>query len=123
MKILVIDDDPIVTKVTQARLQSAGYDVVTRNRPLGTAFVIANEKPDVLLLDLNMPMLSGETLAALVSSHQQTARLRIVFHSDLPRDQLAAKAREARVAGFVRKTDNDDEFIADLRAVLKGGSR
>lgn len=122
MKILVIDDDPLTTKIIKARLESAGYDVVTRNQPLGTAFVLAQEKPDVLLLDLNMPMLDGEVLAKLVKTHNVNRRLRIIFHSDLPSVELAKRAKTAKVAGFVCKTADDGEFINRLNEVLKAAS-
>ncbi len=119
MKVLVIDSDPTATETAKTRLETAGYVVVTRNRSLGTAFAIADEKPDVLLINLNMPMLSGEVLAGLVKSHDHDARLRIIFHSDIPASQLAARAKQARVAGYVCKTGNDAEFIARFKEVLR----
>jgi CheY-like chemotaxis protein len=119
MKVLVIDDDPIATKIVKARLEAVGHTVVTRNRPLGTAFVLAQEKPDVLLLDLNMPMLDGEVLAKLVSSHNTASRLRIVFHSDMPIPELEKRTRSAKVAGFVAKTADDREFITRFNEVVK----
>ena len=49
-KVLVVDNDPIVLGVTRARLESAGYQVVTRDKAPGTSRAILEEDPDVVLL-------------------------------------------------------------------------
>ncbi len=59
-KVLVVDDDVLSLKISRARLESAGYDVITSERAIGTLLIIIREKPDVILLDLNMPEIGGE---------------------------------------------------------------
>src|SRR5262249_26271874 len=63
MRFMVVDDDPVVLEVTRERLSFMGYDVIVRESALGTSAAILRERPDVVLLDVNMPSLSGEQLA------------------------------------------------------------
>ena len=64
--VLVVDDDPIVLEVTRERLEGAGYIVYVREEALGTSQWSAEFQPDIVLLDVNMPALTGLDLAQLL---------------------------------------------------------
>jgi len=117
-KVLVIDDDPLVTRLVRARLMSAGYEVVVRNEALGTARVILAEKPDVILLDINMPAITGDTLAKLMKRMNIGGAIPIIFHSADSTYQVAQKAREAGAVGCVPKTQDDGAFITKFEQLL-----
>ena len=87
-RIMVVDDDPIILKLTCARLEAAGYEVVTRSEAIGTGAAIKEVEPDVVLLDQNMPALTGEGLATVLRA-RGGEDVPIIFHSseDLTRLQ------------------------------------
>src|SRR5690242_20012919 len=58
--ILVVDDSPVVLELTGSALEGAGYKVVLRSRGEGTVAAVLQERPDLVLLDVNMPRLSGD---------------------------------------------------------------
>jgi len=61
-KVLVIDDDAHIRRVVEVKLRSRGYMVLTaRNGREGLEAIMA-ERPDVVVSDINMPMMDGETL-------------------------------------------------------------
>ncbi|HOU94276.1 MAG TPA: response regulator, partial [Polyangiaceae bacterium] len=64
--VLVVDDDPIVLETTRLRLARAGWDVETRDQALGTAQWIVERRPDVVLLDVGMPGVSGDVIAEVL---------------------------------------------------------
>jgi DNA-binding response OmpR family regulator len=116
-RILVVDDDVVVLEVTRERLEAAGFSVVTRTSALGTSAFIRKEKPDFVLLDVNMPGLSGDALAKLIKDGD--FRPRIIFHSSQGRDALAVLARKCGAIGVIEKTDDDDDFRAQLDGCIR----
>ena len=65
--ILVIDDNAVVLEVTRSTLEHAGFRVVTRDRASGAIAAVLQERPDLVLLDVNMPNMTGDSLADVLS--------------------------------------------------------
>jgi len=115
--ILVVDDDVVVLEVTRERLEGAGFSVVTRSSALGTSAFIRKEKPNYILLDVNMPSLSGDALAKLLA--EGAPRPRVILHSSQERTTLAALAEQCGAIGVIEKTDDDDHFLAQLASCIR----
>lgn len=115
-RVLVVDDDPVVRQIVAAILSGHGYDVVVRAEALGTLSAIAREKPDVVLLDVNMPGVGGDALARLVREHADP-RTRVILHSSQPLDELEALARDAGALGGIEKGD-PTEFLESFENLL-----
>src|SRR5258708_5137147 len=109
--ILIIDDSDVVLEGARSALERAGYRVLTRNRPSGSISAILNEKPDVILLDLNMPTLSGEAILKVLGKTQNRPDSIVLLHSVLPLETLKQKALSAGAHGYIQKTDNAAEFL------------
>ncbi|MGA1870124.1 MAG: response regulator [bacterium] len=61
-KILIADDEPYVLKVAKIKFGNAGYDVTTVNNGLKALENMHSLRPDVLITDINMPLLTGKEL-------------------------------------------------------------
>src|SRR6187397_1031354 len=58
--VMMVDDEPLNIEVTQVHLEEAGYKkFVSTSDPLSALDLLTEQRPDVLLLDLNMPGMSG----------------------------------------------------------------
>lgn len=115
--ILVVDDDIVVLEVTRERLERAGFFVSTRSSALGTSAFIRKEKPRYILLDVNMPGLSGDALARLLADGDPGSR--VILHSSQNRAALAALATTCGAIGVIEKTEDDDDFLAQLDSCLR----
>jgi CheY-like chemotaxis protein len=114
-KVLIVDDDLISLAVTQAWLKLAGYEVVTRDSSFGTTAAIKQERPDFVLLDVNMPGLNGDALATLLKSkNADMNRPGIVLFSSDDVHETRARAQKAGALGAVQKSSDRQRFIADL---------
>jgi len=102
--ILVIDDSEIILQVTRTALEAAGYRVITRSRAAGSVALLLQEKPHLVLLDVNMPTTSGDTLARVFGKAQSGVDTIILLHSTLSPEVLRAKAEAAGAHGFIQKT-------------------
>jgi CheY-like chemotaxis protein len=115
--VLIVDDDPLVLEVTRERLEKAGYDVHTREEALGTSQWVCTHQPDFLLLDVNMPALSGTELALLIRRRDATKATAIILHSSLPESELHSIARTTGAVGVVKKTSDERAFLGEFERV------
>src|ERR1700747_815415 len=66
--VLMAEDDPFISRMYQIKLESAGFQVIVKNNGRDAFESIKSEHPDLAVLDINMPELSGlEVLAALAA--------------------------------------------------------
>lgn len=118
-KVLVIDDDPIVLEVVRERLEGAGFVVVVRDEPLGTTNVVRDERPDIVLLDINMPALNGERLAALLRSNRSLNSLSIVLHSSKSPQELLPLVEQTGAIGAISKSESEGEFMRTFHQLVQ----
>ncbi len=119
LTILVVDDSDVVLNVTRTVLEAAGYRVLTHAGPAGCVAVILQEKPDLVLIDVNMPKLGGETIVKLFGKAQPNSDTIILLFSTLPSDQLDQRAQQAGAHGFIRKTEDTFELVRNVNRWLK----
>lgn len=102
-RILIVDDDPAHLQSTKGILEAEGYDVMTHDQPFGSTNVIMQNQPDLVLLDVNMPGLSGEKLAEVYRANAKTRDLRVMLYSSNDEDSLRATARRLQLDGYICK--------------------
>ena len=117
LKIMLVDDDRTTLEVLGAMLEDRGYSVVQRNTAIGTTQAIIRENPDVVLLDVRMPGLSGDKLAELISS-RHADRPVVVLHSSSPRGELERLARRCGASAAIEKASDPNEFLKRFEEVV-----
>lgn len=123
LRILVIDDDQTTLLVTAAVLEDAGHEVSQRTEALGSGSAIAREKPDVVLLDVNMPGLSGDELARLLKQRAATQKVGIILHSSLDAEELARVRRSTGALAAITKTSDALQFLTEFDRIVAGAAR
>lgn len=116
--ILVVDDSQLVLDVTRARLEEAGYRVITHTRATGSVALILQTKPDLVLLDVNMPSMKGDAVARMAASTALSEGTRVVLHSSLGVRDLERLARESGATGYIQKTDNAYALVRQIKTFL-----
>lgn len=117
-KIMIVDDSKLILQITKDILENEGYQVITRENPIGTTAAIRNEKPDCLLLDVNMPGLSGSEVMDFVNIDNRSG-LKIILHSSMDEEKLRQLTEEKGADGFIKKTNNRNRFILQLKTILE----
>lgn len=118
-KILIVDDEPDIAEVMGDRLEASGFDVrlVSSARACYTA--VAEDPPDLILLDIQMPEISGmEALQELRTHHPQ---IPVVMVSASTLRDAAETAREKGAVDFLLKPYEPEELMEKVNGVL--GSR
>lgn len=100
---LVVDDDEIVVAALEEILEAAGFAVTTRSSPIGVTKVILEQRIDVVVLDINMPVLRGDSVVRLLRSWDKLRDVPVVIVSGLEDNALAEIQRDFPDAPVVRK--------------------
>ncbi len=120
---LVIDDDAIVLEVMRERLEGAGYEAMVREHALGTVQVVREEQPDIVVLDIMMPALNGERIAALLKGSVRTKDVGIILHSSKSEAELAQMIDETGALGAISKSERGDAFMQRFEALVQKHTR
>ena len=121
MRVLVADDYSIVRRGVRRLLEAAGMTVVAEAADgLETIHLCIHHRPDVLVLDLGMPKLSGfEVIARLRTVDDQPAIIVLSAHEDA---SYVLRAVRMGVRAYVLKDSTDEDLVAAIRAATSGGS-
>ena len=77
--ILIAEDDPFISRMYQIKLESAGFNVIVKNNGRDAFEAIKSEQPNLAVLDINMPELSGlEVLSALQNDNFDFASMPVI---------------------------------------------
>lgn len=120
MKVLVVDDHPLVLSGCRALLNDTGdIQMIAAGDAVTAQALYAAEHPDVAVIDINLPDVSGFELARRILQRDPNARIMMFSMND--DSAVAAQAIENGAKGYFSKTDHPQEFVAAIRAVHKGG--
>ena len=118
-RVLVIDDEPQILRALRINLSVRGYEVFTAATGVEALTVAAEHKPDVVVLDLGLPDMSGiEVLEGLRG--WLTAPVIVLSARTDSSDKV--EALDAGADDYVTKPFGMDEFLARLRAAVRRGA-
>jgi two-component system, OmpR family, phosphate regulon response regulator PhoB len=120
-RVLIIEDDKLLRKACEAGLQKRGLEVLTASDGEEGIRQAQAGSPDLILLDMLMPKLSGmETLAAL-KKDEQTRHIPVVILSNSSMDTTMQKANDLGAAGYLVKASLSLQQLGDqVIAFLEG---
>jgi DNA-binding response OmpR family regulator len=118
-RILLIDDDPMIANGITLLLEPEGIDVTWRLSPIALPLEMKEINPDLILLDLGMPALSGVALLAAGPRRILRTDAPIVLFSGRSRDELSRLTEMYDVAGFIAKRADIGDIITDIRLMLQ----
>jgi CheY-like chemotaxis protein len=105
VRVLVIDDDELAREFICEVLRSAGFPVLDLPSTIGITTTIMREGVHVIVLDVMMPNMRGDKLAALLRKKTQLSQLGVVLVSGCERNELDAIAAEVDAEAVVSKAD------------------
>ena len=115
-RILVIDDEPQITRVLRAALSAQGYDVRTANDPDEALQVFREWPPDLVITDLMMPVLSGVDVTRAIRTNSATP---VLILSVRDHERSKVEALDAGADDYITKPFSIQELLARVRAHLR----
>jgi CheY-like chemotaxis protein len=122
-KIVVIDDDSKALAIAKRLLEAAGYEVITTESPLRMPQLVQRERPNLVLLDLEMPALSGEHVLDFTTLFDFLRETPIVIHSAKSEEELKSLVERSPAVGYIRKTNNGLTFVSQVEKFIAEAQR
>jgi CheY-like chemotaxis protein len=116
-KVLVVDDNEVCRAVVRESLEHGGFDVVELDSPVGMSSVVNVEKPDVVLMDVEMPAIEGDKAVEILLKHR-LHDCKVLLYSGKPRAELELLTRACGATGFVPKSLTDSALASAVRSFL-----
>jgi two-component system cell cycle response regulator DivK len=117
--ILIMEDDPHQSRLMQRLLERADYHILIESdgeSGLRTAMMV---HPDLLLLDMGLPDIDGQTVAGLLKGSETLSEIPLVVVTAWPQDTAAAIAKAYGCDGYISKPVHAREFAAQIASFLK----
>jgi len=118
-KILIVDDEPFNVDYLQQELEDLGYTTISATNGQEALEKVAAEAPDLILLDVMMPIMDGFTVCRTLKESDETRLIPVVIMTALDGIEDRIKGIEAGADDFLTKPVNDRELLARVRTTLK----
>lgn len=113
-KILVIDDSELVLEITKDALEESGYQVLTNSSWVEVNATIRAERPDMILLDLMMPSIKGESLCEILKKSSFGRDIPIIIFSTKEEAEIKRLAEAAGADGYIVKRMNKKDIVESV---------
>jgi DNA-binding response OmpR family regulator len=121
MKILIVDDEPDLVSTVEYRLKFADCEVVTAANGQEGLERARAEKPDLILLDTNMPVMNGHEMLERLRADAELKTIPVLMLTARCEPQDIAAASAHGVTDYVTKPFDFAELMAKIQAALKDG--
>ncbi len=118
-KILIVDDSAASLDSIETILTSSGYETETANEGMEALDKFLKHKPDLVITDLEMPVMDGFALARLIRGDKSSAHVPIIFISAASDIASKLKAMETGGNDYITRPFNDDELLYKVKAMLR----
>ena len=115
---MIVDDSLTVRKITGRLLARAGFRVVTARDGVDALQLLDVDRPDVILLDIEMPRMDGFEFTKTIKGDPRNAHIPIVMITSRTAEKHRNRARELGVDLFLGKPFQEEELIRNLREML-----
>jgi CheY-like chemotaxis protein len=117
-RVLVIDDEPSIRHILRFSLEAHGYEVIVAEDGQRGVAMARRQHPDVIVLDLMMPVMDGHTVLDVLRADEKTRYLPVVVLSALTQQAVKDRCHAQGVASFIAKPFDPSDVAAALRDAL-----
>ncbi|MGF1546900.1 MAG: Hpt domain-containing protein [Thiotrichales bacterium] len=121
--VMVVDDSITIRKVTARMLERHNYEVVTAKDGIDAMAQLQERRPDILLLDIEMPRMDGFELATHIRGNDELKDIPIVMITSRTGKKHRDRALELGIDQFLGKPYQDQILIETIQSMLTGGAR
>ncbi len=117
-KILIIDDEPVICNMLAAVLET-DYEIFSADDSFEGLRIAREESPDLILLDINMPVFDGHELCSLMKADPATKPIPLIFITALSTPEGETKGLEAGAADYITKPINPSIVLARVKIQIE----
>ncbi len=117
--ILVVDDDAMNLKMAEFILKQEGYNVVTRESGMACLDYLKVDKPELILLDVEMPVMTGIQTLEVIRGNEEFKHLPVMFLTASADTDTVVEAGRLGVVEYVKKPFMPQELADRVKKILR----
>ena len=118
-KIMVVDDEESLRELVKAIFESEGYDITIAASGQECLEKLKNEKPDLILMDMMMPGMSGRETTENIRKNPSTKKLKIVFLTVARFSETGKETLEQlNVTDYVTKPFDNEDLVKRVKKIV-----
>jgi len=117
--ILIVDDSPMIRRIVGQLLDESGYKVMLAENGQKGFELSKRHQPDLIIMDIEMPVMNGVAATALLKADPDTAHLPVLIFTSLGSEEDIKRAREAGGQGFLNKPICREELQNAINNILE----
>lgn len=121
-KILLADDNPLLVRMYQKKLENDGYEVVTADDGDMALAKVNESKPDLILLDIMMPKVNGLQVLAKLKENNETSNIPVILLTNVGgSDEDVNRGLELGAVAYLVKAGNRPAVVVEKVKEILGG--
>ena len=117
-KILVVDDEPQIVRLLTLRLQANDYKIVVAYDGYQCIQMAKEEIPDLILLDIKMPMGGGITAFENLRDNTITENIPVIFITAFPTVEIKKQVIDMGANGFISRPFSSEDLLNKIRSII-----
>ena len=117
-KILIVDDEPDILKAVTFRVKKLEYEVVTATNGQEALDLIQKEEPDLILLDIELPVMNGYEVCQRVKTNEKLKHIPIIFLTASIASKIAEKVKEFNADDYLIKPFDFEELSKKIKKFI-----
>lgn len=114
IKIAIIEDDQAISQMYRFKFEAEGYSVETAENGRIGLQLIENQMPDIILLDLMMPEMTGDAMLAKLRATEWGKDLKVIVLTNMGEQEIPQIVKELGVSAVILKADMTPRQVAEL---------
>jgi len=117
-RILVVDDEPDILKVIAVRLKAQGYEILTAVDGKEALDLIQQQRPDLVLLDLRLPVMDGYEVCRRMKSDDDLKDIPVIILTATVPEKLAQKMEELKANDYMTKPFIPENLLEKVKKLV-----
>ena len=104
-KIAIIEDDPVISQMYRMKFEADGFDVQLANNGKRGVALVGAFSPDIILLDLQMPEMSGDEALTEIRKKSESKNTPVIILTDLGEEEAPKSLRALGIHSYIVKAE------------------
>ena len=118
-KILIVDDEPHMLRVTELSIKKGGYQIVIGRNGKEALELAAREKPSLIVMDVSMPEMDGLTALTQLKANPETAKIPVIMLTVRGQAMARLQAEQSGAALYLTKPFSPSQLLVEVKRLLE----
>lgn len=119
IKILLVEDDPMIVEMYKNRLEEEGFEVLTTDKGSEVLEIAIKEKPNIVLLDVILPEIDGFSILEMLKNDNHTKNIPVMMLTNLGQEGDQNKGMNlGAVQYFIKSKHTPSDVLVEIRKIL-----